>query len=192
MDAMHKDKSLDALLDKTLAALGDVEPREGLEYRILTSLRAEDRRLGSLRSSYLVLGSAVAVMVLAGTVWMVVPRISPVNRGTTARVSPEGGVTKPQSEEAQRMNPVRIAGRSRYAHSTAGGTALPKQREFPSPRPLSVQEKLLLAYISAAPDSEVRAAAAKRASNASDLQIGELKIAPLSLDEYTNETSTNK
>jgi hypothetical protein len=52
-------------------------------------------------------------------------------------------------------------------------------RQFPSARPLSAQEKLLLAYLSTAPDSELIAILA-RAEDASDLRISDLQIPPLS------------
>jgi len=44
---------------------------------------------------------------------------------------------------------------------------------------LSAQEKLLLAYVSTAPDSELIAILA-RAEDASDLRISDLQIPPLS------------
>jgi hypothetical protein len=196
MNAMDKDRSLDAVLDRALAACGDAEPRVGLENRILASLRDEDHRVASARRRFLVVGSAVAAVVLATTLWIVVSGTSPPNRRTTtARVSPAVAVTTPQdrkSERSIRTNQIRRHGRSRHPKSPTEGDGLPKLREFPSRRPLSGQEKLLLAYISAAPDSEIKAAAAEQASNASDLQINELEIAPLAGDQNAYETSTNK
>jgi hypothetical protein len=195
MNAMDKDRSLDAVLDRALAACGDAEPRVGLENRILASLRDEDHRVARARRRFLVVGSAAAAAVLATTLWIVVSGTSPPNRRTTAaRVSPAVAVTTPQdrkSERSIRTNQIRRHERS-HPKSSTEGDGLPKLREFPSPRPLSGQEKLLLAYISAAPDSEIKAAAAEQASHASDLQINELQIAPLAGDQNAYETSTNK
>jgi hypothetical protein len=55
---------------------------------------------------------------------------------------------------------------------------------------LSDQEKLLLAYMTTAPDSEVIATVA-RAENASDLRINDLQISPLSGPE-THEANYTK
>jgi hypothetical protein len=57
-------------------------------------------------------------------------------------------------------------------------TIQPKLSEFPSPRPLSEQERLLLAFIKAAPKTEVLAATS-RANNSGNLQIMDLEIPPL-------------
>ena len=65
----------------------------------------------------------------------------------------------------------------RGRRSTAAAADEPKLEQFPSPRPLSTQERLLLLYLRETPQQEVLSAASS-AESLDDLQIKDLTVAP--------------
>lgn len=162
---------LDRALDAALAQYARVEPRVGLEQRILANLLAKQtevphaawRRWGLAGFAIAVLIVAVAVGWKSGTTtpsviadhpWAI-PRSS---RGPETQVA--GGDLNPIRPERQAANRKAIVHPS---PATVAAAATPKldqfpspvalnaQDRFPSPRPLTEQEKILASYVTQFP-----------------------------------------
>ncbi|MGB7131696.1 MAG: hypothetical protein WBD59_12850 [Candidatus Sulfotelmatobacter sp.] len=152
---------LDRELDAALAKYAAVEPRAGIEQRILASLRAEQKQ-SSVRPWWgwpaiggLSVAVVVAALVLAFEFWNPAPSLT-AHQSPTATLSAAGktiasvGNLRGAASRATELGTVSEQRRPRGAHlhsredENAGG---PKLDVFPSPQPLSEQEKMLVAYV---------------------------------------------
>ena len=180
-----KDHFLDRVLDKALEEFGNTEPRAGLENRVLTNLRMERKRRAT-KHAWWAVGSVVAAAAVIAAVWLgnapSLPKVS-VKIRPESKKSEEVGALKVEQvvrpKRPGRTRNTKVRRQERLLTSRTGAATLPRLGGFPSPRPLSDQEKLLLAYVTRAPKSEINATLA-RAKDASDLQITDLEISPLS------------
>jgi hypothetical protein len=164
------DHEADRVLDVALAKYAAVEPHAGLEARILANLRAEQTRTPDRAWWHWSLPAAViAVLVVAlSLAWRSGKPTHPVDatvqpspqRSGTRLLSNRGGSqvrgnhVLPHKHEAQ-TTAVR---RSRSEDVAA---AAPKLDQFPSPRPLSEQEKMLRSYVAENPERAVLIARAR-------------------------------
>jgi hypothetical protein len=144
--------SLDRELDAALAKFTTAEPRAGLEDRVLANLRAEQQHTAK-RSwwrwpAVAVLAAGIVVTVFAA--WRsekpahIVeqhPSATTYRQDRTMVVNNGGSVSILPHEAARRPKP-RPAGRT-----AAVAIPPPKLDQFPSPQPLSEQEKMLAGYV---------------------------------------------
>ncbi len=157
----NKSRSYDALdreLDAALAQYAAVEPRAGLEQRVLTNLQAEREKIAS-RSwwrwpAMVALAAAVTIAVGGSLMWRSA-KTSPVVSVIRPPTSVEsGGQDGPILAEDVRNPPPLISSarrnetnRDRRRQPTVA--AGPKLEQFPSPQPMSEQEKILAIYVAA-------------------------------------------
>jgi len=174
---------IDREIDAALARYAKSEPPAGLERRVLARLAEAERE--SNRSwrwwSALVLGTAAALAIVA--LWLApalrgtLPKTPVTEVGAPPTMKSEAGATK---SELVRIFPN--PGTSRRSIPSGGAhTSLPKDDrsehvrtndsprldQFPSPRPLSEQEQILMSYVAAFPETaalvaRVRAEGLKR------------------------------
>jgi hypothetical protein len=165
---------LDHTLDAALANYAAVEPRAGLEERILANLRAEPARVSERVWWQLPLAiGATAIVVLAvGLVLRSGRHPQPSVKNPPAVTTP---ATKQPDTQAATHNPdaVRLARDQATRHQPTHATvqhsarsetvaaAPPRLDQFPSPRPLSEQEKLLASYIAQEPQRAALVAEAR-------------------------------
>jgi len=171
LDDDARNRELKAALAKFVA----VEPRAGLEQRVLASLRAEMRHPPKgLWSRWPTAAAIMALAVVTVTVvWRPalqthhvavyrspgtaskVRRLEPPaeNRGASNPIS--AGQAEVRTREVRRRNNPRILSRLATVAASA-----PKLDRFPSPRPLSEQEKILQTYLSGSPQDAVLVARA--------------------------------
>jgi len=149
--APHDKDQFDDLLDAALKRYGDVQPRPGLDGRVLAMLAQESH--ANWRRPCAWASAAAFACLLAVVVWIgVVDRTKPPhtagnaaqvaikeNRLETAEVRPQ--INKPGSAGQHGVRKIRL----QLANTT------PRLEQFPSPLPLSEQEKLLVAYASEYP-----------------------------------------
>ena len=162
------DDQLDHLLDAALTKYAAVEPRPGLEERVLANLRAEQTtaraktwwRWGMAGALAAVLVVALALALRSGKsshpVFVDRPaetQPSPTQAPLTANA---GAETVPA-----RVPPVRKQNRQPISTRLA---ADPKLDVFPSPRPLSEEELALARYVRNFPSDAKRVAQAQEAS----------------------------
>ena len=160
----NKSRSYDALdreLDAALAQYGAVEPRAGLEQRVLTNLQAEREKIAS-RAWWrwpvtVILAAAVTIAVGVSLTWrsaQTSPVVSVDRRPTRA---PSGGQNGPLLAGDVRNPPPVISSARRNQTNRARRrrptvAAGPKLEQFPSPQPMSEQEKILARYVAQYPE----------------------------------------
>ncbi|HEV2493730.1 MAG TPA: hypothetical protein VG204_11755 [Terriglobia bacterium] len=191
------DRFLDKLLDATLERAGDVEPRPGLEGRVMTRIRAERITRPQFAWKWQLVAGLAALVLLVLTARFMLRSGSTAHpqRGPSVIASPSPAIASqsplPQvaswpagSKPAANSQPAgrahgRFAPRDerrvrREPESVRVASYQPKQ--FPSPSPLSEEEKLLL-HAKDAPPSVLVACSGNDA--AGDLRIKDLDISPL-------------
>jgi cytoskeletal protein RodZ len=150
-DNQHKIQSdaLDQQLDAALSSYAAVEPRTGLEQRILASLRAQREHAPARGWWRWAAAGALAVVII------LVPSLSWRARKPQLVKAPDP-VTQQHVGDAQiASNPalpprpaasVRTVVTNRTPHSSQAATAAPRWSHFPSPEAMSDQEKMLADY----------------------------------------------
>ena len=144
---------LDRALDAELAKFAAIEPRAGLEERVLANLRTEQSR-GATHGWWrwtLASALAAAVVVAVALGWRSARPTPPVIAN-----HPHTATEKPLEPEREAVNHDRNAVHS-PRHGTIRRTAThpskalaaanPKLDQFPSPQPLSEQERALAQYV---------------------------------------------
>jgi hypothetical protein len=146
----HRADALDRELDIALAKYAAVEPRMGLEERVLANLRAEQEQL--TRHSWwgwIVVGTlAVAVIVVAAMLsWK--PANNAGKHHPPIEAPRADGTQVANNSELKEAGPrIRKPGKRPSVHlRRTEKAAEPKLEVFPSPLPLSEQEKMLASYV---------------------------------------------
>ena len=151
-----KRDELDRVLDAALAKYAAGEPRDGLEERVLANLRTEQARVPDRtwwRWPSTVAIAAVVVVVLALTLrWDKPSPPIAVNHSSTPSAAPkERGTEIVSNAQKSGLRPVRpSSARTQTMRPSPREVAIarsPKLDLFPSPQPLSEQEKLLRNYV---------------------------------------------
>jgi hypothetical protein len=190
---MQNDRELDDLIDEALPGYSLAEPRPGLEQRILACARAEQHQRKRFSWPWLFAASAAACLLLL--FFLSGPNrpsrksaaAKPVNTPVADPVGAEV-VAKPAAPVLQ---PKRV--RSHPLSNQAAELSLPKQDVFPTPQPLTAEERTLIA-LSRVPNPMPRHPEAA-AVNIEPIRIAELQIAPLvvpTLDESTQPITKDK
>ena len=161
MADQEKDKQLDQVLDSLLANYSSAEPRPGLGTRILANLRdAEEKEAahGWWDFKWLWTGVVTAAIIVAAVLISGRHRVAPPTN-VVVRTSP--AVPKPEIQPqtpAVRNETARIHRRKPSAPTMPQNATLALRERpavFPTPTPLSEQEKLLLSYVAGTPREEV-------------------------------------
>jgi hypothetical protein len=175
----------DRMLDAALAKYTAVEPRAGLEDRVLTRVRAEQARSADRAWWRGHWGWAGATAVVIVSVMLAVtwngksgPPSPPIaSHPATMMPSQQRAATKtpettnsatqaasrdlnsvlPRHNESE-QRPIKHSSQPEFVADTA-----PKLDKFPSPRPLSEQEKMLLEYVQQNPEEAAMIAQAQTA-----------------------------
>lgn len=149
--------TLDHELHAVLKKFAAVEPRAGLEDRILANLRAERERAPE-RSWWrwpAVAALAAVIVVALSLAWKSgkpsqnittqhQPSTTQTNRDDGTQVAKNGGSSAIQPHHAgygRRLRPHAVI------HPTTIVASVPKLDQFPSPQPLSEQEAILASYV---------------------------------------------
>jgi hypothetical protein len=163
MSDQKKDKQMqiDDMLDSLLANYSSAEPRPGLETRILANLRdAEEKEAahGWWHFKWLWAGVVAAAIIIAVVMIGRRHRVAPPTH-VIVKTSP--AIPQPEIQPhapAVRNETVRIRPRKSLASTRPQSAALALNERpavFPTPTPLSEQEKLLLSYLAGTPREEV-------------------------------------
>ena len=189
---MEARNRIDEWLDKGLAEYGNVEPRAGLENRILANLSAEQNLRADRCRWWWPLSTVSVTIVVVISVWLGNRQIEPTENNTARMQSFQRAVEKP-TETGTRSRSGKLAKRSvagdvdsHFNRRKTGNRSKPDQ--FPSARPLSDQVQLLLGYVNETPRDEIIAVITRK-NDSSDLQIRDLEIPPLDRDSPPSESS---
>lgn len=171
-DASHDD--LDRLLDKALAKYAAVEPRVGLEERVLANLRATHTPVADRAWWRWVLGAAAALVVVAGFLaWRT------TGSSHSVVVDHRTVETQPVSTHAAQIAKSTKERNPRHRHSSKKQSresnvttvaADPKLDVFPSPQPLTEEELALAQYVRNFPRDATLVAQAQQASDTETLR----------------------
>jgi hypothetical protein len=153
-------RDFDEALARYASKYAAVEPRAGLEERIMANLQAEQTtRVATFGWWRWAIAGAMAAVVVVGLTlaW----RSAKPSKPTVANRS------QPSTQESRKSTPVIVAQDSTAIHSrghtlirratihrpsTAPGENIPKLDQFPSPQPLSEQEEILASYVNQYPE----------------------------------------
>ena len=161
---------LDDALDAALAKYAAVAPREGLQDRIRATLRANQQQAPA--NAWWKWGLAAAMAMIAFIAIALAFRSPKPSQPVLVKRAPAQGLPDAESNSAygkasaaKQRPPVRPT----QAHKTAPAIVAatdppPKLDQFPSPQPLTEQEKMLLGYIEQDRDRAVLMAEARMAS----------------------------
>ena len=173
---------LDRLVEDALSTYCRQEPESGLEERVLNRIREAGIRP---KFRFVFPGWAVAAPVVACVTIVIVtfwsprptqPDVSHVLRsgGNTATANikqPEPAITAPtppQHKMSRRPGAMR--------------SALPKRQQFPTPAPMTGEERALLAFVRNAPEEARKILIDGQQSSTELIQAEEISIAPLQSD----------
>jgi len=156
MADQNKEKQLDDLLNSLLSHYASAEPRPGLETRVLTTIRQAR--------------SAREVRWMGLGWWWAVGAATVAMTAAVIAFSFYGGRSHPAKKQIQRAAQQRTipAPKGDFGLGPAIGRSVKhprrqvhlaevKKEVFPTPAPLSQQEKLLLRYLAGTPRQEVQA-----------------------------------
>ena len=159
------------VLDAALATYASIEPRAGLEGKVLANLRAERQPVpvpGFWRWSAAV-GVAVVLIVVVALTW----KSGRPGRNTTPQ-RPMAASTVHQSPQGSTITQGNGLSPSAPSHRSAAWSAhrpvviasavvatQPKLDQFPSPQPLSDQERMLASYVAQYPETAALVAQAR-------------------------------
>lgn len=157
----NKDQKLDALLDSLLRNYSAAEPRPGMETRILAGLKevSARRRPWYLAPGWIWASAAAAVTAVVAFVLLSRPasRPHPANVGAVQQVSqqanPPAPVTQPEANSG--VLPDKVAVKRPVRRGVVSKITEARLEVFPSPSPLSDQEKMLLKYLANTPREEL-------------------------------------
>ena len=173
---MERERDVDRWLESALSQFGKAEPRAGLESRVLTNLQAERNRIASGCRWRWALGAATALaaVVLAVRVGESARERNPGSTAGTSTTHSEEAQKSMHSGPAPQVAATQVAAAAREVAQRRPANrpilhlaGTPKLAQFPSPQPLSEQEKILASYVAQYPEiaalvAEARAEALQR------------------------------
>jgi hypothetical protein len=184
------DRLADSLLDAALPGYAEAEPRPGLERRIIVSAQAERPRRFRMFAAWALAIPAVGCLLLFFLLPLTRhnPRLRPrVATGAAFRTNTPG-TSAPAIVARDRPPAVAIAPRSRSSARPVSQQALPKQDVFPTPSPLTAEERALVAF------NRVPIQPLKQPGDAvaqiDPVHIAELQILPLDVNTLDISDST--
>jgi len=154
MEPKERERLIDEWLDGTLKQRGAVEPRPGLEDRVLASLWSASNRMPARAWSWRPAWIALATTLLIGGALFLARRSGrgqQIATGTGAPARLEAP-TIPESHPSQSGAKALSARHHRQGslprHAPENATlVVPRLDHFPSPQPLSEQEQILARYV---------------------------------------------
>jgi hypothetical protein len=162
MDSENRERLLEERLDAAWKQYSYIEPRLGLEGRILASVQAERNRLIFRPWRRWPATAATLLVVVTGLVFLIlwkptrpVPGVTRSAAVSEARSQPPNVVSQPRA--SVRFPLTRKVRRKRLAPAFAE----PRLDQFPSPMPLSGQEEMLARYVQERPQEAMMVARAR-------------------------------
>lgn len=159
MADQEKDKRMDEMLDSLLANYSSAQPRQGLETRILANLR-EPAEKGWWNFKWIWAGVVAVAIVMAAVLINGPHRIAPptnvVVKNTQPapqpQIQPHAPIARQETARIHRRKPSAVP---TTVPQNAALALSERPAVFPTPAPLSEQEKLLLSYLAGTPREEV-------------------------------------
>ena len=198
---------LEKVLQEGISSYAGVEPLAGLEERILARVRMTESRRRSMAGWWAAWALGVAALAVGWSVYLRMGRTEPTpvhilsetKTATVSRTPPQietitvskrsahGSLRPTHNDEKPRHDAESLAeprpqGSVGYPSTVFQGShraALPKRLVFPTPSPLSNEERLLLAMMKRDPDGTAQVFDSLRKRGSEPLEIAPLVIPPL-------------
>jgi hypothetical protein len=166
---------LERVLQEGISGYADGEPLAGLEERVISRVRMKERSRRSRADWWAVLAVGAAALLVGGFVYLRMEHTKPPPISVAV-------VTKSVIPDLapRRTAAIRVSKPRGHSHAKA---PLPKQPEFPTPFPLTSQERLLLAMVQQDPERTAQAFESLRKRASEPLEIAPLVIPPLETGE---------
>ncbi|HEY3625853.1 MAG TPA: hypothetical protein VGL00_06205 [Terracidiphilus sp.] len=197
--ANQKPDELDRILDAALAKYAAIEPREGLEQRVLANLRAQSPIPGPAwwRWGGVMAAVVAAFLITLALTWRSDKQLQPVvaNRPVVTIQPPnERPMQTVPNAQSSGFRPIRPdAARKLAVPPSLPALAMarpPKLDQFPSPQPLSEQEKILQNYVTENPEQAVLLGRARTEALRQD-QLEEMNSFPAGARDTNSEERNN-
>jgi len=185
MDDKEK-RFVDELLDASLRHYAGGDPRPGLEGRVLAGVRARQRAARRRAAWAWALGMA-AVTVVVTLLVIAWPRHQSAPTPLTAK-APANPSAPAIAKIAPPEQPPVLHRPRRPAAPTIADM---RPQQFPTPRPLSEQEKLLLVYVQSLQGSSATPAPDADRDSEHDLEIPPLTITAIKIEPLAPPESEN-
>jgi len=166
---------LERVLQDGISRYADGEPLAGLEQRIISRVRMTESSRRSIAEWWAVLAVGVAALVVGAFVYLGIEHTEsrPLSIAAVRKAAIPGLTPR-------RTAAIRVFKPRGHSHRRA---ALPKQPEFPTPSPLTSEERLLVAMVKQDPERTARAFDSLRKRASEPLEIAPLVIPPLETGE---------
>jgi hypothetical protein len=164
---------LNRLLDDALTTYSRREPQPGLEQRVLDAIRAAPPAPKFIFPRWAFAALAAACLLILAITLRLHRTSSPPP--TTWNLPAPAVPAQPQT--AQRAPEYKIAKKSPGKH-----LSLPKRQEFPSPAPLTNEERALLAFVARAPAEAREVLMSAQQQSIEPIRIEQIHIQPLQTD----------
>ncbi|MEN6536924.1 MAG: hypothetical protein ABFD89_24940 [Bryobacteraceae bacterium] len=177
---------LDELIDSALARYSSAEPLDGLEDRVLRRVQGAQRARHSpwrYRLAYAI--PVFAVVLIAGVAlwmgWDEQPRARDVARNV-AVPAPSGAAQGPRASPTLPVREARPRHATTKPRRTVPAKSLPKEECFPSPAPLTAEERALVAWVSRAPTEAAQAFGDMQKRSIEPIKIEPIQMPPLQMN----------
>ncbi len=184
-----KERFVDELLDSALAHQRGAEPRAGFETRILAHVRAASTQ-SSRKTFWLASAATAAAVITLAAIYVARRPHRPVvetSQAVRAVPSPSPNETLTASSQSAPkaspgtsvIEPKRIA--RRQSKPSRGVEAHHWPSQFPTPAPLTDEQKALVRYVQETPPHVLAEPILKAEFTVHSVEIAPLKIAPLEI-----------
>ena len=184
MTENERKEFVDELLDTSLNLYSQVEPRPGLEARLLANVPQQAQRFAWLQWAWIPAAATVAILI-AALAFFATRQQAPVSPAPTVAQQTPAPTEAPSASPAATTVTVRrpVVPRERTARARA---ALPRLATFPAAAPLSEQERLLLRFVQQTPKEQL-IARQLGAAPIERLEFQPLVVPPLEIPQPTTE-----
>ena len=187
---MHEENDFDRVIHEALGAYGEAD--SGLERRVLARIAAEHSSVPWRgRSLWVALLTASACLLIVILLMHGRPasvpqanRIGPPTPHEAAKVT-----ARVESPATQRVGRLRRVARPARTAGDPATAALPKQEVFPTPRPLSPAERVLVEFAARAPESERKSFIAAQTQTGAPIHLAEIRIDSLHISPLQSSHS---
>ncbi len=135
MNAEDRERELDRWLDEALARYSDVEPRAGLEQRILANLEAR-RQASRPWWRWTWIPVAAAVLIAVGAFWITRHRVQSVIPPVQVKHEVPAGAPPSRAERARVGTDVGAPSLAKRSEAKGGNTAARVHPHHPAPQPV--------------------------------------------------------
>ena len=180
MTENERKEFVDELLDTSLNLYSQVEPRPGLEARLLANVPQQAQRFAW---QWVWIPAAATAAILMAALAFYATRQNPVSPAPTVAQIPAPSMPAPVVSEPHPSTSWAGGERTRQPGRLGAG---PRLATFPAPVPLSEQERLLLRFVQQTPKEQL-IARQLGAAPIERLAIQPLIVPPLEIHEPTTE-----